>query len=82
MSSFGHVLLKDVWTMLVACAPGHQVKATTHHYRVDYQNKTYHRLPRGAHGDRNPEVEAFHVRKMIRHLGIDVNCSSQHVNVA
>ena len=66
--------------MLAACADGHCVTHTTHHYRVDYNGKTYYRVPKGAHGDRNPEIEAFHVRKLIRMLQIDANCARKYVN--
>jgi len=82
MSSFGPVPLKELWAMLAACADGHAVTPTTHHYRVDYNGKSYYRVPKGAHGARNPEIEAFHVRKVIRHLGIDPKCASKYVTVA
>lgn len=66
------VRLDDVWAMLRACAPGCRPKETDHHWAVTYQGKTYRRLPLGSHGRRhNPEIEAGHVRQMVRFLGIE-----------
>ena len=60
MGSFGQVSLKDVWSMLEACAPGYKVK--------------------GGHGATNPPIQARHVRKMARFLGI-LDCARRELPV-
>jgi hypothetical protein len=80
MGSRHLVLLKLVWEMLLQCAPGHRIAEKTHYYRVEYAGKTYPALPKGSHSDRGrrsgqAEIEAGHVRKLIRHLGIDEECA-------
>lgn len=82
MGSRGLVLLKLIREMLQQCAPGHRMIEKTHHYRIEYAGKTYPTLPKGSHSDRGSrstqaEIEAGHVRKMIRHLGIDVECAKR-----
>jgi len=50
--------------MLANCAPGHKVELKTHNYFVYYNKLTYPALPKYT------EVEAGHVKKMARTLGI------------
>lgn len=59
--------------MLSECAPGYSVKTTDHHHRVAFSGKLYPSLPIGPHGRKGPgtEIEAGHVRKLARHLGIE-----------
>lgn len=82
MVSRGLVRLKLVREMLRECAPGHRMIEKTHYYRVEYAGKTYPTLPKGSHSDRGrrsgqAEIELGHVRKLIRHLGIDVECAKR-----
>lgn len=70
MSTFGQVPLNDVLGMLTQCAPGHQVKERTHHFCVNYKNKTFPSLPKGTHGKANPSIQKGIIKKMARHLGI------------
>ena len=55
---------KDILAMLSTCAAGHSVSLKTHNYFVYYNKLTYPSLPKYA------EVEAGHVKKMARALGI------------
>lgn len=76
------VLLKDIWAMLDACAPGHTRRATDHNWRVTFNGRIYATLPLGPHGRReNPEIETGHVRAMVRHLQIR-GCAERHLNLA
>jgi hypothetical protein len=66
------VNLDEVWAALDQCAKGWTANPSTEYWRVNYNGKTYHRLPLGKHGKRvNPEVEAGHVRTMARSFGIE-----------
>jgi hypothetical protein len=72
------IALKAVWEMLMKCAIGYNRRATKHYWRVTYEGKTYATLPLGEHGRRtNPQIEAGHIRKMLRHLGIEECARSQ-----
>lgn len=76
------VKLNDVWAMLDDCASGHTKRASDHYWIVSYNSKTYRSLPLGPHGKRqNPDIEAGHVRSLVRHLQIPQDCASKHVNV-
>jgi hypothetical protein len=55
---------KDVCAMLKECAPKYKIELKTHNYFVYYNNLTYPSLPKYN------EVEAGHVKKMTRSLGI------------
>ena len=55
---------KEVLAMLAECAPDHRVELKTHNYFVYFNNLTYPSLPK------YDEVEAGHVKKMARTLGI------------
>jgi hypothetical protein len=64
--------------MLDHCAPLYSREAKPHHWWVRYNGQTFRALPLGAHGTRkDEEVEAGHVRKMARHLGIEACCQQQ-----
>ena len=67
--------------MLDACAPGSVRTPGEHKWRVVWGGRTYPSLPRGEHGKTNPEIGVGHVRKMIRHLGIDMACAKQHLPI-
>ncbi len=79
MTSSGTVALKEVWSMLGRCAPGHRRQERDHHWCIYFQNRTYPTFPRGEHGARkNPEIQIGHVRKMARHLGI-LDCAREQL---
>jgi hypothetical protein len=50
--------------MLDKCAPKHRIELKTHNFFVYYDNLTYPSLPK------YDEVEAGHVKKLCRALGI------------
>jgi hypothetical protein len=80
VSSFGTVQLRDIWTMLEACAPGYTKRGSEHHWKVMWRGRTYPRLLLGKHGKRhNPIVEIGHVRNLVRHLGLPVDCANHHL---
>ena len=59
-----------MWAALNECAPGATVKTKRHKKWVAVAGKTYRGFPRGGHGEKNPEVELGHVRKLGRFFGI------------
>jgi hypothetical protein len=75
LTSFGLIPLKEIWAMLDRCAPGHTRKAREHNYLITYQGILFPSLPLGKHGRRdNPDIQAGHVKKMVRLLKIDADC--------
>lgn len=63
--------MKAIFAMLDVCAPGHERMAKTHHWRIEYRDRTFPTLPLGEHGRRiNPDIQVGVVKKMARHLGI------------
>ena len=83
MSSFGMVPLKEIFSMLKKCAPGHTVEKHKHYFWVSYKGAVYRSLPTGKHGKRKgrADIEVGHVRKMIRHLEIDLKCAKKHLPI-
>ncbi len=79
MSSFGQVKLSKVWKMLDACADGYKAKEQPHTWRVTYRGRTFPSLQLGKRASNKPEVELGCVQKMIRHLGIDLDCAWRHL---
>jgi len=59
--------------MLESCAPGSSVRLATHSRVVTYNDKVYRSLPKFDN------IELGHVRKMIRHLGIDLECARKYL---
>ena len=55
--------------MLEKCAQGFDIRRTTHGYRVKWNGKLFPDLPK------HDPVQIGHVRKMVRHLGIDNDCA-------
>jgi hypothetical protein len=43
----GLVRLNDIWEMLRECAPGATSRPTAHHYKVTFNQRTFHTLPLG-----------------------------------
>jgi len=62
----------DIKRMLESCAPGHSIRLATHSRVVTYNGKVYRALPK------YDNIELGHIRKMVRHLGIDRECAAKH----
>lgn len=76
------VRLDDVWRMLDHCLPGYTAAEKPHHWSVRHQGRVYPRLPLGPHGRRhNPEIEAGHVRSLVRFFGIPRDCYAAFVDI-
>ena len=73
------VSLTDVWAMLEYCAPGHNKVRCLHHWRITYAGNTYPTLPTGTKLSKG-FVEAGHVRKMARRLGI-LECAKERLDI-
>lgn len=58
--------------MLESCAPGHSIRLATHCYVVQYKGFVFRELPKFK------DIELGHIRKMVRHLGIDRKCAAEH----
>jgi len=43
--------------MLSDCAPRHSFKETPHKYRVGWNGRTFPSLQKGAHGEKDPEIQ-------------------------
>ena len=66
------VAFADVVRMLQKCAPGHSVRQATHSRVVNFNKKVYRALPK------SDNIEMGHIRKMVRHLGIDWDCAKRN----
>ena len=64
--------------MLSVCASGFSVRQRLHTQEVRYNGKTFH-LPKGEHGKPDPEIQKGHIKRMVRHLEIDLECAKQHL---
>jgi len=64
--------LSAVMRMLGECAPGSTVRLATHSRVVTFNKKAYPSLPKFDN------IELGHIRKMVRHLGIDWECARKH----
>lgn len=62
----------EVSRMLQDCAPGSSVRLATHSRVVTFGSKVFRDLPKFD------KIELGHVRKMVRHLGIDKECAKRH----
>ncbi len=61
--------------MLSECAPSHTIDETDHYYRIRFKTKTYPSFPKQL------QIDVGHIRKMIRHLEIDMACAKKHLAV-
>jgi len=66
------VAFTEVMRMLEHCAKGSDVRRTTHGRRVEFNGKVFRDLPKFDN------IEIGHIRKMVRHLGIDKECAKSH----
>ena len=62
----------DVERMLKSCADGYSIRLATHSRVVKYNGLVYPSLPK------HDNLELGHIRKMVRHLGIDKDCAKKH----
>lgn len=79
MTSFGRVKLSKVWKMLKKCAVGYERIEQPHKWRVTYGDRTFPDLPIGKRARSDPEVELGVVKKMVRHLRLDIDCVRRHL---
>jgi len=66
------VSFADVLRMLEHCANGFDIRRTTHGRRVAYNGKVFPDVPKFD------DIQIGHIRKMVRHLGINQECARQH----
>lgn len=52
-----------------------------HNYLVTFNGLSYPSLPRGEHGQGDPEIQVGKVRQMIRQLEIDMDCARRHLQI-
>jgi hypothetical protein len=78
MSSSGRIKLSKIRKMLAKCAPGYTEERKTHHLAFLWEGVSAH-LPRGGHGETNPEIEVGHVKHLVRLLGIDPDCVGKNL---
>lgn len=62
----------QVLRMLEKCAAGFSVRLATHSRVVSFNQKVFRDLPKFD------KIELGHIRKMVRHLGIDRQCAQTH----
>ncbi len=83
MTTKGRVVLRDILSMLKACAPGSTVEDNgPHKLRVKWNGKTYPSLPKGEHGKRpgRAEIQKGHVKDLVLFFGI-TDCAMEHLPV-
>ena len=66
--------------MLAICASGFSVEPKKHKQWVRYNGKTF-RLPKGKHGQVDPEIQKGHIKRLVRRLEIDAECAKQHLDI-
>ena len=66
------VAYADIVRMLAECAPGNDIRRTTHARRVVWNNQVFPDLPKWDN------IEMGHIRKMVRTLGINKDCARKH----
>jgi len=62
----------DVLRMLEECAEGFDIRRTTHGYRVKWNGQCFPDIPKFD------DIQIGHIRKMVRHLGINKDCAKKH----
>lgn len=67
--------------MLDKCAPDYTYQTKEHNIWVQYKGKTFYSLPKGEHGAKNPEIQVGHIRQMINHLEIDMDCAKSKLEI-
>jgi hypothetical protein len=78
--SSGTAKLSAIEDMLKRCAPEYRIRDHgPHKYRVEWNGRTYWSLPKGAHGEKDPEIQMGHIKKMIQFLGISMDCAKKNL---
>lgn len=81
MGSVGQAKVKDIFTMLDACLPGHTRRDSKHYWRISHGSKTFATLPLGEHGKGlNAEIEVGWVRKLVRFFEI-ADCAAKNLEI-
>lgn len=81
MASVGRVRVKDIFTMLDACLPGHSRRESKHYWRITAGTRTFATLPLGEHGKGlNAEIEVGWVRKLVRFFDI-ADCAAGNLEL-
>lgn len=66
---------REVFRMLDECAPENTRRLSDHFWRITYKGKTYPSFPK------HEQVEVGHIRKVLRHLEIDMECAKKHLSI-
>ena len=72
--------MSKIRKMLDECASGYSIEKKEHKQWVRCNEKTYH-LPKGEHSTKDPEIEKGHIKRMVNHLEIDLECAKQHLPI-
>ena len=72
--------MSKIRKMLDECASGYSIDKKEYKQWVQYNGKTSY-LPKGAHGKRDPEIEKGHIKQMVNHLEIDLECAKQYLTI-
>lgn len=64
--------------MLAICAPGFSIEPKKHRQWVRYNGQIF-RLPKGKHGETDPEIQKGHIKRMVRRLKIDPQCAKDNL---
>jgi len=65
--------LSTVLKLLNDCAAGHDIRQTKHFFRVKYNGLVFPTLPSYQ------DIEIGYIRKMVRTLGISMECANRHI---
>ena len=72
--------MSKIRKMLDECASGYSIEKKEHKQWVRYNEKTYH-LPKGEHSTKDPEIEKGHIKRMVNHLEICLECAKQYLPI-
>ena len=68
--------------MLDDCAPGYVWRVGRHRVVISYRGRTFMGLPKGpgvGHASGSASVEFARIRKLVRMLGVDMECARRHI---
>lgn len=66
--------------MLDRCGAGWSERLNEHHRWISFGGRTWVEFPKGAGtGGRDYEVHAWQVRRMLKHLAIDLDCARREI---
>ncbi len=72
--------MSKIRRMLNKCASGYSIEGKKHRQWVRYNGKTY-LLSKGAHDEKDPEIQKGEIKQMVRHLEIDEKCAERHLEI-